>query len=84
MGEAELSAEEKSSGQNMNKVYVVAEDCTACSLCYETLPEVFTDRGDGISFVSTPDAASQEQIQQSIDECPGQCIIWGPEDDPNK
>jgi len=83
MGDAELSEDEKSASQNLQKIHVVAEDCTSCSLCYETLPQIYSDRGDGISFVHAADAeATLEEKQQSIDECPGQCIHWGPEDTP--
>jgi len=34
------------------KVHVDQDLCTACSLCYERLPEVFQDAGDGIATVA--------------------------------
>ncbi len=79
----ERTEEEKSEGQNFQKIHVVAEECTSCSLCYETLPLVYIDRGDGISFVHDPSGiATQDELQESIDECPGECIHWGPDDKP--
>ena len=84
MGDVELSEEDKSSSQNFKKIHVVAEDCTSCSLCYESLPQTFKDRGDGISFVHSAEAeATVEEKQTAMDECPGECIHWGPEDNPS-
>ncbi|MFN3870936.1 MAG: ferredoxin, partial [Aquificaceae bacterium] len=33
------------------KVKIDIDTCTACQLCYDRLPQVFTDRGDGIPLV---------------------------------
>lgn len=53
------------------------DTCTACQLCYERLPEIFTDRGDGIPLVyirfSTEDM--YEELLQVAEDCPSNSII---------
>ncbi len=64
-------------------IYIkVDEDlCTACELCYDALPEIFADRGDGIAIVKN---YRQEIIQENLDkieevaeECPADAITIG-------
>ncbi|MDH5720523.1 MAG: ferredoxin [Spirochaetia bacterium] len=70
----------------MSKIVTVdKDDCTSCSLCADTLPQYFRMDDDDIAethndgenlnaaVVSDEDT---DQIQESIDDCPGECIRW--------
>ncbi len=69
------------------KVRVDKDTCTACELCYDRIPEVFKDVGDGIAdvvqvdmedgdekWMNIPDNLSDE-VQEVADECPSGSII---------
>ena len=56
--------------------YVDQDECTGCGLCEEVCPEVFQLNEDDISVVHNSGGASEEQIQEAIDECPVECIHW--------
>lgn len=58
------------------EVYVDENECTGCELCVDTLPEVFEMTDDDVSRVSNPDGASEDKIQEVIDNCPAECIHW--------
>lgn len=68
----------------MNKpirlVYVDQDACTSCQLCTEELPDVFAMNEDDLAYVHNPAGGSEEDIQDSIDNCPGECIHWKDED----
>ncbi|MCX5753778.1 MAG: ferredoxin, partial [Candidatus Krumholzibacteria bacterium] len=49
--------------------------CTVCELCVETVPDVFQMEGDVASVVD-PEGASEEEIQEAIDNCPVEAITW--------
>ena len=54
------------------------DTCTACRLCYEELPEVFSDRGDGIPIVYVK-VIREELIQRLYEiaqDCPSGSIIF--------
>ena len=54
----------------------IEESCTACGLCAETCPEVFTI-GDDIAELlvdEVPDELTAE-VQQAADECPVEAIV---------
>ncbi len=53
------------------------ETCTACELCYDRLPEVFVDRGDGIPLVmiKVPIERVYEDLLQVAEDCPSGSII---------
>ncbi len=55
--------------------FVDADLCTGCELCVETVPDVFQMEGD-VATVVTPDGASEEEIQEAIDNCPVEAISW--------
>ncbi len=58
-------------------LYIDEETCTACQLCYDILPEVFSDRGDGIPIVLTRNIREDllVEIRQVAQDCPGDSII---------
>ncbi len=56
----------------------IDETCTACGLCAETCPEVFTlDDDDDIAKVLVDEvpAELEDLTQQAVDECPVDAII---------
>ncbi|OGP69900.1 MAG: ferredoxin [Deltaproteobacteria bacterium RBG_13_58_19] len=60
---------------------IVAEECIACGNCEQVCPEVFRlNEALGHSEVINPEGASEEAIQQAMDQCPAQCIHWSEEE----
>ncbi len=72
----------------MAKIVMVEQDtCTACELCYDRIPEVFKDAGDGIADVVQYDIENDEgkwmrvpddladEVDEVADECPSGSII---------
>jgi ferredoxin len=55
--------------------YVDADLCTGCELCVETCPDVF-EMEDDVAVVANADGASEEEIQEAIDNCPVEAIGW--------
>lgn len=55
--------------------FVDADLCTGCELCVETCSDVFEMESD-VAIVSNPEGASEEEIQEAIDNCPVEAIIW--------
>jgi ferredoxin len=49
--------------------------CTGCELCVETVPDVFQMEGD-IATIVDPAGASEDEIQEAIDNCPVEAISW--------
>jgi len=61
----------------MSKIaYVDKDNCTSCHQCTDELPEVFQMDEDDLAEVHNPTGASEDEIQESIDACPGECIHW--------
>lgn len=58
-------------------IKVDIDTCTACELCYDRLPEVFVDRGDGIPLViiKVPIHTVYEELLQVAEDCPSGSII---------
>jgi ferredoxin len=56
--------------------YVDQEECTGCGLCEEVCPNVFRLNEDDVSEVHDPEGASEEEIQEAINDCPVECIHW--------
>jgi ferredoxin len=54
----------------------IDDNCTACGLCVDTCPEVFT-MGDSRAeaIVDTVPAELEGTVQQAADECPVEAII---------
>jgi|GEM_PF-139989 len=71
---------------NMSKVVTVnKDDCTSCGLCTDTLPKVFRLDADDLAESHNDDAnvnkavvdgADIDKVQETIDDCPGECIHW--------
>ncbi len=49
--------------------------CTGCELCVETCSDVFKMEDD-VAVVSDPEGASEDEIQEAIDNCPVEAISW--------
>ncbi len=62
--------------------YVEKDDCTSCQLCADTLPQVFQMDADDLSEVHNPYGATEEEIQDAMDSCPGECILWKKQEAP--
>ena len=62
----------------MAKDLIIDEDeCTSCAQCADNLPEVFEMNDDDIAIVLPGwKDADEEDIQEEIDTCPGECIHW--------
>lgn len=66
-------------------VTVNKDDCTSCSLCADTLPDIFRlddddlaeshNDGNNVNNANVTDE-NISKVQESIDDCPGECILW--------
>jgi len=56
--------------------YVDKDECTGCGDCVENCPEVFQFDEDDLAEVKNPNGASEEEIQDAIDNCPAEAIHW--------
>ena len=63
-------------GRSLN-IEIDIDTCTACQLCYERLPEIFTDRGDGIPlvFIKFFTEKLYEGLLQVAEDCPSGSIL---------
>ena len=54
----------------------IDDSCTACGLCVDICPEVFT-MGDAMAeaIADTVPAELEDTVQQATDECPVEAII---------
>ena len=61
----------------MSRVVIVDIDiCIGCEACIEACPEVFSMVPGGVAQVFNPDGATEEKIEEAIDICPVNCIVW--------
>jgi len=73
----------------MPRIPVVDQEaCISCEVCTQICPEVFRMEGDDHdhghdhdhhghkSMVYNPTGASEEKIEQAMDNCPAACIYW--------
>jgi ferredoxin len=56
--------------------YVDKTVCISCELCVNMVPAVFRMGDDGLAEVYDSAGASEEEIQDAIDNCPVSCIHW--------
>ena len=56
--------------------YVDKAECTSCHLCVDEVPDVFEMDADDLAQVHNPTGAGVDEIQDSMDSCPGECIHW--------
>ncbi len=63
-------------GMNID-IKIDEETCTACQLCYELLPDIFVDRGDGIPIVLRKNINNQvlPRIEEVASDCPSSSIL---------
>jgi ferredoxin len=67
-------------GNFMAKKPVVDQElCTSCGVCVDLCPGVFQLNDDDLAEVTDPFGASEEEIQEAIDQCPVACITWDEE-----
>ncbi len=60
----------------MKKVYVDQNQCVGCELCTK-ICEAFKMNADGKSEMVLKSIEGFEvQIQDAMDNCPAQCILW--------
>ncbi len=57
-------------------LFVDKEECTSCAQCTDDLPDVFKMDDDDLAEVHNAAGASEDEIQEEIDACPGECIHW--------
>jgi ferredoxin len=57
------------------KVSIDADLCTGCSLCTDSVPEVFK-MGDDVAEVISADvpAGKEDAVQEAADDCPAEAI----------
>lgn len=65
--------------------YVEKDDCTSCNMCADNLPKYFQMdeddlsethiNGENINNAEIPDE-DVDAVQEVMDECPGECILW--------
>ena len=58
------------------EAYVDQDECTSCSQCADNLPEVFAMSDDDLAYVHNTGGAEEDNIQEEMDQCPGECIHW--------
>jgi len=58
------------------KPYIAKDLCLSCWLCVETVPESIRMNEDVLAEVFNPYGASEEKIQEAIDNCLVHCIRW--------
>ena len=58
------------------KVKIDADLCTACGLCVDSVPDVFT-MGDDVAEVSSADVPEnlEKDVQDAADDCPVEAIL---------
>lgn len=60
----------------MKEPYVDQDNCTSCNQCADNLPSVFAMDDEDLAYVQTPQGANEDEIQEEIEQCPGECIHW--------
>lgn len=58
------------------KFYIDEDECIGCGACVDCCPDVFSLNEDNIAEITNADGGSEEEIQDAIDACPSECILW--------
>ncbi len=58
------------------KVKIDADLCTACGLCVDSVPDVFT-MGDDVAEVAVSDVPAnlEKDVQDAVEDCPVEAIL---------
>jgi len=56
--------------------WVDKDECISCELCVNNCPGVFRMDDDGKAICYDATGASEDDIQNAIDQCPVSCIHW--------
>ena len=57
------------------KVYIKQDECIGCELCTQISCKVFRMNDQKAEVVPDGEDA-EDKIQEAIDSCPAQCIVW--------
>lgn len=63
----------------MKKPVVELTDCIQCCICSDICPDVFTMNDLGFVEVADIDEYPEEDVDDVIKNCPGNCIFWSGE-----
>lgn len=59
------------------KVSIETEECIGCQTCVEICPEVFGfNEDEEKAYVIKPMGGPEDEIQEAVDSCPVECILW--------
>ena len=59
----------------ISKVWI-EEGCTACGLCEDTCPEVFTADDEAKVIAGADFSACEEKIKEAAEDCPAEVIKY--------
>ena len=70
-------SDQNTNGNEPNKeVHVDPDTCIGCMLCSQMCPNVYEVMPDGKSKATNPAGDTEENLQDSIDQCPVDAISW--------
>jgi ferredoxin len=59
------------------RVVIETEECTGCETCVELCPDVFEmNEDDGVAEVIKEEGGPEDCIEEAIESCPVECILW--------
>ena len=72
-----LAMSDKKIKCNKRGVYVDPDECIGCELCAQNCPGVFVmNEEKDVSEVVDAGGATEEEVQEAIDDCPVGAIHW--------
>jgi ferredoxin len=60
----------------MKRPVVELSECILCEVCTSVCPSVFTINDAGFVEVATLENYPENQVDEAIQNCPGDCILW--------